>query len=121
MWRIKDEPHYFFIKRFSEYFETRQYGLDIKVTLKTVSAHVCIMLVTRISFIICECFNKRAFLKFYHSWILSTNVDNSAVINWFPNAVTLIWGTASRFNITCNSCLAINTFRFDIKTERDTN
>ena len=74
-----------FMNRFCEIFETGNCKFIIKMFLKMTVKYVCIGLVTRIKFFICECFNEIAFLKFCHACMGSTIVETTTVIIGFPN------------------------------------
>ena len=73
------------LNRFYKKLETGKYPNIIKVFLKTTVKYVCIGLVTRTKFFICECFNEIAFLKFCHACMGSTIVKKTTVIIGFPN------------------------------------
>ena len=73
------------LNRFHKNFETGKYPFIIKVFLKTTVKYMCIGLVARINFVICECFDEIAFLNFYLACMGSTIVENTTVIFGFPN------------------------------------
>ena len=72
--------------------------------------YVCIGLVTRMKFFICECFNEIAFLKYCHACMGSTIVEITTVIIGLPNNCSfngVILSAVTLLEIAFNTCFAV--------------
>ena len=96
-----------FMERF--FSNSKREGADLSLLKKTI-IHMCIVLMSSICFVICECLNKKSFLNFDHTCVKSAITRNLTLVIGFPKNRcfnSMIRRSVASLEITFNTCFAI--------------